>query len=150
MRIGACNLMVCPIHVFKDIDAAALVALQSSAAAELRAVGVAHVTNHVTDSGLGNGTEGGGTIVYLDCGAGDDVGAGTETAPLKTVAAAQKASRAAGAGSTVPGWRPASPPPHHHDDHHLRRRHTPPPSRPPRHHDHRPSTVTSLWLLLWL
>ena len=85
----ALEITSCPAD-FADIDSAALAALQGSAAAELRAVGR-----------VGNTTEGGGSMVYLDCGAGDDGSAGSKAAPLRTVAAAQKASRAAGPGSTV-------------------------------------------------
>ena len=80
----------CP-QEFHDIDAGALLSLESHAARKLMTVGRVPVhTSTASDS-----------FIYLDCGKGDDHAAGTEAAPLKTVAAAQLASRAAGPGSTV-------------------------------------------------
>lgn len=83
----------CPVE-FHDMDAGALLSLESRAARTLMTVGK---VSHAPAASESNSA----TFIYLDCGEGDDHGAGTAAAPLKTVAAAQLASRAAGPGSTV-------------------------------------------------
>jgi hypothetical protein len=71
---------------FSDVDSAALAALENDAASMLQDVGRAPTASDT---------------IYLDCAHGDDRADGTEGKPLKTVLAAQNASRASGAGSTV-------------------------------------------------